>query len=179
MRHESYTAFALKFREQYFLEPARLAEEDARRREAAKRLRGALKRRGKTAEPERSDTDTDAEARQRDAARAGVAAFLLAAAILLVFNSDGFTEYTRDLAEVSAGRPLYAVAVKWDAEMDRIGAKRLGVAVHRLVVQVRAAHWIDIAGLFAAPGDARAAMRGKAVPAYTGSLPEQGRAPAP
>lgn len=114
--------------------------------------------------------------------RTGLAALLIAAAILAVFNSKGLTSYTRDLAEAQAGRPLFAAAERWDHAMRQIGATDLMTNVHALVQDAKAARWTDIASLFdrpwRSPGKAKT-MVGMVGPDAGGTIGAQADAQTP
>jgi hypothetical protein len=117
-------SFALEFRKKYFLEADRPP-------------------RGRRRYPTRAETR---------ASRAGaLGAFMVAAAMLAAFNSEGLRTAMRDLAGTELGRSLLAAAEVWDGAMERAGAKRVVAGVRVAIGEARTASWSDLAGVVEAP----------------------------
>jgi|GEM_PF-6276444 len=141
-------SFALEFRKKHFLEADR-----------------PLRREGV---PSRAETR---------ASRAGaLGAFLVAAAILVAFNSEGLRTAAADLAETRVGRNLIALTEAWDGAMERAGTKTVVASVRDVVGGAREVSWSDLAGVVEAPVLAlrdEDAEDGAALPpeTYTGALP--------
>lgn len=102
-------------------------------------------------------------------------AFVIAAAILAAFNSEGLRSAASDLASTQAGRGLIALTEAWDGIMEHAGAKSLVASVRDTVREARAARWSDVAGLVEAPVVALQDEKDNSVPladkTITGALP--------
>ena len=159
------SSFALSFRRKYFLEPALAAELRSRSQATSPVSRPIPPVGHRIGEvPDKSP-----------ARRTTLAALVIAALVLAVFNSEAMVSTARDLAESRMGRPLLPVVERWDGAMDRIGAKRLVGSVRTLMLDAQHARWSDVAGAFGLENDPMTAERPMDAGLYTGALPDERR----
>jgi hypothetical protein len=155
-------SFALEFRKKHFtgVGPARAAGKRLKRPKRPKR-------------PASRRKVPDAETRVSRATM--LAALVIAAAILAIFNSEGLRLYAGDLAEESLGRPLLTASEAWDRAMDHVGAKRVEEGVRTLVAGLREARWADLANAVGLKPAAVTIVAGAGAPDLTGALPRPRR----